>query len=187
MHDDANNNPWQRTWILLCALAAIAQVVGAAIGLYGGMQEKVLIFFAGWLLLLPATLVNTFTALNVCSMTWEYSWLGSKLPRNPPADWNPAVFSGTHGGVGYFGMRASSPFVTWSVGEQGIAVRMDSICRAFVPHKELTSLEKGWTGDFLHHTSPEVRTPLFMPRDVGEAVAATFFAVSPAVSSPPPR
>jgi hypothetical protein len=187
MHNDAKNNPRQRTWILLCALAGSAQVVGAAIGVYGALQEKLPIFFAGWLLLLPATLVNTFTAINVCSMTWEYSWLGSKLPRNPPAHWNPTVFSGTYGGVGYSGMRASIPLVTWSVGEQGIAVQINSICRAFVTRDELASLEKGWTGDFLHHTSPEVRTPLFLPRDVGEAVAATFFAAAPGVSSPHQR
>ena len=115
------------------------------------------------------TIVTVFMGVFVFS--FDYSLLG-KLERSlPPPGFVVQFRTASYGRIGM--VRFTWPLIEWCVGKEGVLITMRFLGSAFIPAKLITRLTRGaWIYDVLEHGCPEIASPVYLPKDVCEAVCS---------------
>jgi len=118
----------------------------------------------------PAFFPAVCFVLNWAAFPIPYSVFGNRqktpAPNNEPylvvdRSW---IVIGRH-------FRSTVPTVRWEMFDSGLGVAVQCIGRAFIPRKNMVRIEQCSAGKFLlEHTCNEIRSPIFMPEAVANAL-----------------
>ena len=118
----------------------------------------------GGLMVGPPTV---FMLLNLAAFPFDYSVFG-RYRRTPPPEDEPLAEEDCGAQVGSFrGWCVASLYTT------GLGLRLPPYGPAFLPFAHIVAVERGWFRTTLHHTWPEIRTPISLPRGLYERFQAT--------------
>ncbi len=113
------------------------------------------------LYLIPFLIPAIFLILSAAVFKFPYSAFGS-LKRSQPSYDAIENASMVGGEIGH--LRATAPFISWSVYTEGIGFSVIGIGSGFVPFSFVRNVDKRMFGGCtVEHTSPEVRSPLLIP------------------------
>ena len=119
--------------------------------------------------MVPIFLPALFMVFNWSVFPFKFSVFGV-YKRTPFPEGEPLLrVSGSWGKIGWF--RATVPFFTWSVYASGVGISILGVGKVFIPVECITELRSGrwWGRCKLLHDSPEVRSPVALPKEVFEA------------------
>ena len=87
-----------------------------------------------------------------------------------------ALVGSSYGVIG--GLRASMPMVTWLLYPHGIGIKVELFGEVFIPTGEIGLEPSRFFMATLYHCSPEVRSPIQVPRRVAKIMAATYLPMA---------
>ena len=146
-------------------------ITAVPVFVWASIAKNTVVWMAAYVPAFPALLTIVTVFLGVFVFSFDYSLLG-KLERSlPPPNFVAKYRTASYGRIG--SVRFTWPLIEWSVGREGVLIKMQLLGSAFIPAKLIIRLTRGaWIYDVLEHDCPEIASPVYLPKDVCEAVSS---------------
>ncbi len=146
-----------RNYLILFGVAWVSAVIVAGARAASGALDVATMLPV--ILLLPLAVPAVFWGLSVGMFFRPYSAIGAREVTEPPKTEPTLIVKGSFGGVGT--LRATAPFVSWTLYESGLGIKIACVGEGFLKVSEIERVE----GRTVHHRSRELRSPVVVGAD----------------------